>query len=85
MQLTVAEPGFPETAITLTLHAFQGFADDCCLCSTRQPLWFTDPASNAAMNPDASPIGGPACCAQCLNHLLDIGTITILNADPESF
>jgi hypothetical protein len=100
MQITLAEPGQPETATVFTLmlvgqryhpsdaaNVTYTVAPDsvCPLCDQRTPQWFTYPATDAAMNPDASPIHAGECCTVCLNNLLSEGIVTIVEIDPDAF
>lgn len=100
MQITIALPGQPETAEPFTLRlvgekfrATNGSALEyrvsedslCPLCMNRPPAWFADPASDAAMNPDASPLNAPEVCNPCLNIALQGRMIEIIDIDTETF
>lgn len=100
MQITLAQPGEPETAEPFTLmlagmklrfSELSGVEYEvdptsvCTFCSTRPPEWFASPASSAAMNPDASPIGAGSVCSPCLNALIENTAVVVLELDPSSF
>lgn len=98
MQITLQVPGQPETAEQFVLMlvgqhyepghniTYEVKPDAICpICNTRPPVWFAYPASEAAMNPAASPIHVGEICATDLNNLLEAGSVEIANIDPDSF
>lgn len=84
MQLTVRSPEVPEAEVILTL-SLDMQSQVCSTCGDRPPDWLDAPASATAMNPAAGPLGGPDICSECLNFLLEVGTLEVVNVDPRSF
>jgi hypothetical protein len=85
VQLTVRSPSVPEEEVVLTLRLDQSNGPTCGICEQRLPDWQDDPASATAMNPIAGPLGAPAICSVCLNFLIEVGTLEIIQVDPRSF
>lgn len=85
MQITIIRANQPDSAAVFTLQTYKPPSDECPVCGQRKPSWFSDPASDAAMDSDASPIFAPEVCSDCLNRLLDEGVIAITRIDAESF
>jgi hypothetical protein len=84
MQLTVIPSG-PNGGqeVTLTLRVEPDHK--CSICLQHSPRWFDDPATETAMDPSLSAIGGPDCCGDCLNALLELGLIEVTAIDTEAF
>lgn len=88
MVITLQVPGQPETAEQFVLQTTGNetrWRNACPICNARPPVWFAYPASQAAMDPDASPIKVGEICAADLNNLLEAGTVEVTDIDPDSF
>jgi hypothetical protein len=86
--ITLQVPGQPETAEQFTLQITENetrWRNACPVCNARPPVWFAYPASQAAMDPAASPIKVGEICAIDLNLLLEDGRVEIASIDPDSF
>lgn len=90
MQVTVALSDEPDTGLPFTLRLpwddGTGLSPcTCSLCDQRYAVWYADPASDAALDPKASPILSGEACAECLNGLVGDGTVVVTELDPHSF
>lgn len=73
-----------EAQHTLTLRLADD-GEECPTCLNVPPEWYVDSATEEAMDPASSAIGGASSCTSCLNALITNGDVEITGLDTRSF